>query len=199
MAVAVRLAQHPAADELLGRSPLAALVGVLLDERVPMDWAFTAPLLIARRLGADDLDVRQIAAYDERRFAALCTAKPAVHCQAAVMARRVQHLCRALVARYDGDAAGLWTGALSGAQLFERLVALPGFGPQKSRVFVAVLGKQYGIRPEGWREAAGVYGEDGVRLSAADVTGPESLEAVRVARSAMRDTARRGRTTVPVR
>ncbi|GAA3056926.1 HhH-GPD-type base excision DNA repair protein [Kitasatospora albolonga] len=199
MAVAVRLAQRPAADELLGRSPLAALVGVLLDERVPLDWAFTAPLLIARRLGTDGLDVRRIAACDPGRFASLCRADPAVHSQPAAMARKVQHLCKALVARYDGEVTGLWAGARSGAEVYDRLLALPGFGPQKSRVFVALLGKRYGIRPEGWREAAGVYGEDGVRLSAADVTGPESLAAVIAARSAMRDGARRARAAATAR
>jgi len=191
MATKVHLAQRPEADELLGRSPLAALVGMLLDQQVPMEWAFSGPYTIARRLGADDLDAHEIAAYDPERFAALLSEKPAVHRFPGSMAKRIQQLCRFLVENYDGDAERIWREAESGKELFERLHALPGFGRQKAQIFVALLGKQYGVRPEGWREAAGEYGEEGSYRSVADVTGPESLAKVRAFKAAMKTASKR--------
>jgi uncharacterized HhH-GPD family protein len=179
MATKVHLAQRPEADELLGRSPLAALVGMLLDQQIPMEWAFSGPYTIARRLGADDLDAHEIAACDPERFAALLSEKPAVHRYPGSMAKRVQQLSRYLVENYDGDAERVWKGVDGGKELFKRLNALPGFGKQKAQIFLALLGKQYGIRPDGWREAAGAYGEEGSHRSVADITGPESLAKVR--------------------
>ncbi|MCX4747971.1 Fe-S cluster assembly protein HesB [Kitasatospora sp. NBC_01287] len=179
MSVSLHLAQQPDADALLSRSPLAALVGMLLDQQVPMEWAFAGPLAIARRLGGDDLDAREIAAYDPDAFAALLSAKPAVHRYPGSMAKRVQQLCQYLIEHYDGDASALWRGAADGKELLARLTALPGFGAQKSQIFLALLGKQFGVRPTGWRAAAGPYGEDGCHRSVADITDPESLAAVR--------------------
>ncbi|AUY50914.1 HhH-GPD-type base excision DNA repair protein [Streptomyces sp. CB01881] len=179
MNVTVRLAQQPEADALLGRSALAALVGMLLDQQVPMEWAFTGPLTIAQRLGRDDLDAHEIAVYSPEEFVALLSEKPAVHRYPVAMAKRVQQLCQFLVAQYDGDATGIWRDAKSGRELLSRLNALPGFGKQKSQIFLALLGKQYGVQPEGWREAAGTYGEEGSYHSVADITSPESLEKVR--------------------
>jgi uncharacterized HhH-GPD family protein len=175
----IRLAQSPEADELLGRSPLAALVGMLLDQQVPMEWAFAGPYTIARRMGRDDLDAGEIAAYDPEEFAALLSAKPAVHRYPGSMAKRVQAVCRYLVDHYDGDAAALWRDVPTGREVFDRLLALPGFGRQKAQIFLALLGKQFDVTPEGWREAAGAYGEAGSFRSAADITGPESLAKVR--------------------
>ncbi|WP_236241936.1 HhH-GPD-type base excision DNA repair protein [Streptomyces sp. CC228A] len=200
---AIRLAQQPEADALLSRSPLAALVGMLLDQQVPMEWAFAGPYTIAQRLGTDDLDAHTIAAHDPEGFAALLSAKPAVHRYPGSMAGRIQQLCQYLVDEYDGDAAAVWTGAGSGKDLLARLQALPGFGKQKAQIFLALLGKQYGVRPDGWREAAGPYGEAGAYRSAADITGPESLAKVRAykqeakraakeAKSAQADTAAKG-------
>ncbi|MFE3252063.1 HhH-GPD-type base excision DNA repair protein [Streptomyces sp. NPDC059209] len=179
MSTTIRIAQQPEADELLGRSPLAALVGMLLDQQVPMEWAFSGPYAIAVRMGGDDLDAHAIAAYDPEAFAALLSEKPAVHRYPGSMAKRVQQLCQFLVAHYDGDAAAVWKDAGTGAQLFKRLTQLPGYGKQKSQIFLALLGKQYGVRPEGWREAAGAYGDEGSYRSAADITGPETLAKVR--------------------
>ncbi|WP_280691025.1 HhH-GPD-type base excision DNA repair protein [Kitasatospora sp. GAS204B] len=179
MPVSLHLAQQPDADELLGRSPLAALVGMLLDQQVPMEWAFTGPLTIAQRLGTDDLDARRIAGYDPDAFAALLSEKPAVHRYPGSMAKRIQQLCQYLVEHYDGAAAAVWQDAADGMDLLARLKALPGFGAQKSQIFLALLGKQFGVRPPGWREAAGPYGEDGSHRSVADITGPESLGQVR--------------------
>ncbi|MFJ7207727.1 HhH-GPD-type base excision DNA repair protein [Streptomyces sp. NPDC098789] len=179
MDITMRLAQQPEADALLGRSPLAALVGMLLDQQVPMEWAFTGPYTIARRMGADDLDAHAIAAHDPDAFAALLSEKPAVHRYPASMAKRVQQLCAYLVEHYDGDAAAVWTGVGTGAELLRRLKELPGFGEQKAKIFLALLGKRLDVRPQGWRRAAGDYGDAGVYRSAADITGPESLAKVR--------------------
>jgi uncharacterized HhH-GPD family protein len=179
MDVTLRLAQRPEADTLLGRSPLALLIGMLLDQQVPMEWAFTGPHTIAQRLGRNDLDAHEIAAYDPDSFAALLSAKPAVHRYPGSMAKRTQQLCQYIVDHYDGDAAALWRDVRTGGEALSRLNALPGFGRQKSQIFLAMLGKRLGVRPGGWREAAGPYGEEGSYRSVADITGPESLEQVR--------------------
>jgi uncharacterized HhH-GPD family protein len=186
----IHLAQQPDADELLGRSPLAALVGMLLDQQVPMEWAFTGPYTIAQRLGGDDLDAAQIEAYDPDAFAELLKQKPAVHRYPGSMAKRIQQLCQYLVEEYDGDASAIWRDAATGAELLARLKALPGFGVQKAQIFLALLGKQFDVRPKGWREAAGSYGEQGSYRSAADITGPESLARVRAHKQEMKRAAK---------
>lgn len=144
-----------------------------------MEWAFSGPYTIATRMGADDLDAGAITAYDPEAFAELLKEKPAVHRYPGSMAKRIQSLCAFLVEEYGGDAAAVWTGAASGAELLGRLQALPGFGEQKAKIFLALLGKQFGVRPKGWREAAGAYGEAGCFRSVADITGPDSLVKVR--------------------
>ncbi|KJK35880.1 Fe-S cluster assembly protein HesB [Streptomyces variegatus] len=179
MDVTLHLAQDPEADALLGRSPLAALVGMLLDQQVPMEWAFKGPATIARRLGTDDLDAHEIAAHEPEAFAALLSQKPAVHRYPGSMAKRIQQLCRYLVEHYDGDAEAVWKDVGTGKDLLKRLAELPGFGKQKAQIFLALLGKQLGVRPTGWREAAGSYGEPDSFRSVADITGPESLVKVR--------------------
>lgn len=175
----LRLAQQTEADALLTRSPLAALTGMLLDQQIPMEWAFTGPYTVAQRLGHDDLDAHEIAEYDPEAFVALFSEKPAVHRYPGSMATRVQQLCQYLVEHYDGDASAVWRDVDDGKELLERLDALPGFGKQKAQIFLALLGKQFGVTPKGWREAAGAYGEEGSHRSVADITGPESLEKVR--------------------
>ncbi|MGI5196741.1 HhH-GPD-type base excision DNA repair protein [Streptomyces sp. CA-288835] len=190
MDVTLHLAQQPEADELLGRSPLAALVGMLLDQQIPMEWAFAGPYTIAQRLGADDLDAHEIAAYDPEAFATLLATKPAVHRYPGSMATRIQQLCQYLVEHYDGDAAALWKDAASGTELLNRLNSLPGFGTQKSQIFLALLGKQLGVRPDGWREAAGAYGAPESFRSVADITGPESLAKVRAHKQELKAAAK---------
>ncbi|GHB11063.1 HhH-GPD-type base excision DNA repair protein [Streptomyces thermodiastaticus] len=179
MDVDLHLAQDPDADALLSRSALAALIGMLLDQQIPMEWAFKGPATIARRMGTQDLDAHEIVAFEPETFAQLLSDKPAVHRYPAAMAKRIQQLCRYLVEHYDGDAEAIWRDADSGPELLRRLQELPGFGKQKARIFVALLGKQLGVRPEGWRQAAGAYGEEGAYRSVADITGPESLARVR--------------------
>jgi uncharacterized HhH-GPD family protein len=194
MDTTLRLAQQPEADALLSRSPLALLIGMLLDQQVPMEWAFSGPYTIAQRLGRDDLDAREIAAYDPDAFAALLSTKPAVHRYPGSMAKRIQQLCQYLVDHYDGDAAAIWRDVRTGKELLDRLTALPGFGKQKSQIFLALLGKQFGVRPEGWREAAGPYGEEGSYRSVADITGPESLEKVRAYKQQAKRAAKKAAT-----
>jgi uncharacterized HhH-GPD family protein len=190
MDVTLHLAQDPEADALLGRSPLAALVGMLLDQQIPMEWAFKGPATIARRMGVEDLDAHDIASRDPEEFATLLAGKPAVHRYPGSMAGRVQKLCQYLVEHYDGDAEALWRDAGSGRELLRRLEELPGFGRQKARIFVALLGKRLGVRPEGWREAAGDYGEPDSFRSVADITGPESLAKVRAHKQEMKAAAK---------
>ncbi|MGI5251483.1 HhH-GPD-type base excision DNA repair protein [Actinacidiphila glaucinigra] len=179
MATTLHLAQQPEADALLSRSPLAALVGMLLDQQIPMEWAFSGPWTIAQRMGRDDLDCGEIAAYDPEAFSELLSQKPAVHRYPGSMAKRVQQLCQYLVEHYDGDAGAVWRNVSDGRELLTRLNELPGFGKQKAQIFLALLGKQLGVTPEGWREAAGAYGDRDSHRSVADITGPESLGKVR--------------------
>ncbi|WP_210593732.1 HhH-GPD-type base excision DNA repair protein [Streptomyces sp. GESEQ-35] len=190
MDVTLHLAQDPEADALLGRSPLAALTGMLLDQQVPMEWAFKGPATIAQRMGADDLDAHDIAARDPEAFAALLSEKPAVHRYPGSMAKRIQQLCQYLVEHYDGDAEAVWKGVDSGTELLKRLQDLPGFGKQKAQIFLALLGKQLGVAPKGWREAAGAYGEVESFRSVADITGPESLAKVRAHKQEMKAAAK---------
>ncbi|MEG8276156.1 HhH-GPD-type base excision DNA repair protein [Streptomyces sp. AHA2] len=195
MDVTLHLAQDPEADALLGRSPLAALIGMLLDQQVPMEWAFKGPATIAQRLGADDLDAHEIAAQEPEAFAALLSQKPAVHRYPGSMAKRIQQLCQYLVEHYDGDAEAVWKDAGTGRELLRRLAELPGFGKQKAQIFLALLGKQLGVRPTGWREAAGSYGEADSFRSVADITGPESLTKVRAYKQEMKATAKAAKQT----
>jgi uncharacterized HhH-GPD family protein len=175
----VTIAQDPAADELLSRDPLALVVGMMLDQQFPMERAFAAPRLLADRLGVDTLDPAALADADPEELTKIFRGPPALHRYPGSMAARTQELCRLLVERYGGRADAVWLDAPDGATLLRRLGELPGFGAQKSKIFLALLGKQLGVTPPGWREAAGVYGEDGSHRSVADITGVESLAEVR--------------------
>jgi uncharacterized HhH-GPD family protein len=180
----ISLPIDPEANALLNNDPLALLTAMLLDQQIPMEWAFGGPFTIATRLGRTGLDAHEIASYDPEAFAALLSDKPAVHRYPGSMAKRIQQLCRFLVEHYDGDAAAIWTGVEDGKILFKRLNELPGFGKQKAQIFTALLGKQFGAAPDGWREAAGSYGDEGSFRSVADITGPDSLVKVRAFKQA---------------
>ena len=174
----LRLAGDPAADALLGANPFALLVGMLLDQQVPMETAFAGPKKIADRMGG--FDATAIADHDPDKFADMCSERPAVHRFPGSMAKRIQALAQIIVDRYDGDAAALWrTGDPDGPELLRRVKALPGFGEQKARIFLALLGKQYAVTPTGWRTAAGEYGKAGTHISVADIVDADSLEQVR--------------------
>ena len=181
----LQLTQDPVADALLSDDPFALLVGMLLDQQIAMEVAFAGPKKIADRLGG--LDARLIADADPETFAAVCAQTPAVHRFPGSMAKRVQDLAREIVERYHGDTAGLWTeGDPDGPEVLRRLKALPGFGEQKARIFLALLGKQYGVTPKGWRAAAGDYGRDGTHMSVADVVDKGSLDQVRAYKKKMK-------------
>ena len=174
----LQLVQDPEADALLESNPFALLVGMLLDQQIPLEVAFAGPKKIADRMGG--VDAREIADYDPDKFAALCAERPAVHRFPGSMAKRIQALAQIVVDRYGGEAAGVWSaGDPDGAEVLQRLKELPGFGDQKARIFLALLGKQYGVTPKGWREAAGDYGKAGSHLSVADIVDAGSLEKVR--------------------
>lgn len=185
----LQLAQDPAADELLEENPLALLIAMLLDQQIPMEVAFAGPKKIADRIGG--IDAHQIAEYDPDKFVALCSERPAIHRFPGSMAKRVQVLAQEVVDEYDGRAENIWkAGDPNGAELLKRLKALPGFGEQKAKIFVALLGKQYGVEPKDWRKAAGNYGEKGTHLSVADVVDAESLGLVRAHKKEMKAAAK---------
>jgi len=167
----------PEADGLLASEPLALLIGMLLDQQVPMEWAFGAPARLKDRLGGR-LDAATIAEMDPDELAAVFKGPPALHRFPGSMAKRTQALCAALVASYDGRAEVLWEGAATGSELLRRLKALPGFGDEKARIFLAVLGKRLGVQPPGWEEAAVPFSDER-RRSVADAVSPEALEEVR--------------------
>lgn len=172
----LQIAQDPQADALLSSDPFALLTGMLLDQQFPMERAFAGPAKIAERFGT--LDPAAIAGADPEAFADLCATPPAVHRYGRSMAGRIQQLARAVVDDYDGDTARIWTTARTGRELFDRLHALPGFGEQKAKIFVALLAKQLGVKPPGWTTVCGDYSRKGYR-SVADVVDPESLQRVR--------------------
>ncbi|AQA04050.1 Fe-S cluster assembly protein HesB [Mycobacterium sp. MS1601] len=189
----LQLVQEPAADALLTENPMALLVGMLLDQQFPMEAAFAGPKKIADRIG--DVDAALIAGYDPDKFVALCSETPAIHRFPGSMAKRVQALAQQVVDEYGGDAAAIWTdGNPDGREVLQRIKRLPGFGDQKARIFLALLGKQYGFTGAGWREAAGDYGPDGTFKSVADVRDQESLDKVRsykkAAKAAAKDKAK---------
>jgi uncharacterized HhH-GPD family protein len=164
------------ADGLLNEDGTALLIGMLLDQQVPMEWAFTGPATLRKRLG--HLDARKIAAMAVDEFVAVCAEKPAIHRFPGAMGKRIHQVCTVLADEYDGTASNIWKDVDSGAELYRRLHALPGYGEEKAKIFVAILAKTQGVRPDGWQQAAGKFGDE-VPRSVADIDGPESLAKVR--------------------
>jgi len=189
----MHLATTDAANTLLADDPLALLIGMLLDQQIPMEKAFTSPQVLAERMGTARLDAQAIADADPDRLEELFRQSPALHRFPAAMAKRVQELCRALVERFDGQPARVWSEADSGAELVRRLSGLPGFGEQKAKIFTALLGKQFQVRPAGWREAAGSYGDEGSFRSVADVVDADSLVKVRAFKQQQKAAAKAAR------
>lgn len=183
------LAQDPEADAVLRANPLALLIGMLLDQQFPMERAFASPALLTERLGGP-LTAAGIAEYDTEALVAAFTGPPALHRYPRSMAERVQGLCRQLVEDWGGEAERLWADAGSGREVLANLQSLPGFGKQKAQIFTALLGKQRGVQPEGWREAAGSYGDEGSRRSIADVVDPVTLGEVRDFKQAQKKAAK---------
>jgi uncharacterized HhH-GPD family protein len=166
------------ADRLLSDNGLALLIGMLLDQQVPMEWAFRGPLELQRRLGQSALDAAAIADMDPDKFTSYFTDKPALHRYPGSMAGRVHQLCVYLVEHHGGRAEDVWEGAADAADAFARIKALPGYGEQKAKILLAILGKRLGVAPAGWETYAGDYGKPGHR-SIADVDGPGAIEKVR--------------------
>ncbi|MDQ0145753.1 putative HhH-GPD family protein [Pseudarthrobacter niigatensis] len=182
----------PAADKLLSEDDFALLTGMLLDQQVTMESAFAGPEKIRTRLGS--LKPEAIATHDPAAFVEMFKERPAVHRFPGSMAARVQALAAAVQDEWDGETAAIWTkGSPDGAEVLRRLKALPGFGEQKAKIFLALLGKQRGLKASGWREAAGHYGDDGAYLSVADIVDPESLAKVRASKQAAKAAAKAGK------
>lgn len=184
------LSTEQPADEFLRRDPLALLIGMLLDQQIPMERAFVAPYRLAERLGVDRLDAAAIAAHDPDQLAEIFATPPALHRFPGSMAARTQKLCELVTQAYDGDASAVWANVSSGAELVSRLGTLPGFGKAKAKIFAALLAKQLGVTPPGWREATGDYGEDGTYRSVADIVDQDSLQKVRAHKQAMKAAAK---------
>lgn len=185
--MAIQIAQDPAADELLTNNPFALLVGMMLDQQYPMEHAFAGPQKVLSRFGS--FDPAAIAAADPEDFAAICSTPPAIHRYPGSMAARLQEVARIVVEEYDGDASRIWTDAADGKDVAKRVQALPGFGAQKVKIFVALLAKQLGVRPDGWEKVAGDYALDGFR-SVADVVDGASLQKVRDHKKEMKAAAK---------
>jgi uncharacterized HhH-GPD family protein len=171
------LAQEADADKLLSEDPLALLIGMVLDQQIPLEWAFKGPLMLRDRLGG--LDATDIAKRDPEELGKVFAERPALHRYPGSMAKRVHELCTRIVEEYDGDPAAVWTTATTGEQLYKGIRNLPGFGEQKARIFVALLGKQLDVQPRGWQQAAGEYGKKGSYMSVADIVDGASLGRVR--------------------
>jgi uncharacterized HhH-GPD family protein len=189
----LQIAQEEKADRLISEDPLALLIGMVLDQQIPLERAFSSPLDLKTRLGGR-LDASEIADMDPERLAQIFAARPALHRFPAANAKRVQEVCRIVVDEYGGHAAAVWTAAADGEDLYRRVKALPGFGEQKARIFIGLLGKQLGIEVPGWREAAGRFGQPGTFVSVADIVDRESLGRVRAYKQQMKAAAKQAAT-----
>ena len=174
--MAIHITGDEHADRVLTDSPFALLVGMMRDQQYPMEHAFRGPAKVQMRFGS--FEPAAIAAADPEEFRALASTPPAIHRFPGSMAVRLQEVARIVEEQYGGDASRLWTEAADARELMKRLQALPGFGQQKARIFVALLAKQFGVRPDGWEQQVGAYAEDGYR-SVADVVDADSLQKVR--------------------
>jgi uncharacterized HhH-GPD family protein len=187
--VPIALPVSPEANDLLSRNALALLIGMLLDQQVPLERAFSAPADLVARLGHEPT-ARELADFGPDELVAIFSQRPALHRYPKAMAARVQALARLVVEEYDGDAGALWAGAATGAGLRQRVEALPGFGAVKAQIFTALLGKQLGVRPPGWREASGPFGEQGSYVSVADIVDEDSLARVRAYKQSLKAAAK---------
>ena len=183
------LSTDEAADQLLSEDPLALLIGMVLDQQIPLERAFKSPYDLQQRLGGP-LDVASLAAMDPEALADVFGEKPALHRFPRSMAGRVQELCAIVEAEYGGDPAAIWTSAADGTELLSNVKGLPGFGEQKARIFIALLGKQLGVRPPGWEKAASPFGDAGTFRSVADIDSPEALAKVRQYKQKMKAAAK---------
>jgi uncharacterized HhH-GPD family protein len=187
--VALSLPIDAKANDLLARDPLALVVGMVLDQQIPLEKAFSSPYDLVQRLGHEPT-AHELAGYDTDALIEIFAQRPALHRFPKAMAVRVQEACQLIVDRYDGDVARLWAEARDGKELLKRVSELPGFGRQKAQIFVALLGKQYGVQPKGWREAAGEFGAAGSYKSVADIVDGDSLVKVRAYKQQLKAAAK---------
>ncbi len=189
--IALHITGDDQADALLSRDPLALLIGMVLDQQVTIEKAFSSPADLLQRLGGKGpLNAATIAGMDPEELGDIFRERPALHRYPGSMAGRVQAVCRVVADDYGNKADNIWKGVQSGAELLDRLRTLPGFGEQKAKIFAALLGKQLGVCPEGWRKVTTPYGKEGSSLSVADITDPESLLKVRATKKAMKAKAK---------
>lgn len=163
-------------DKLLNSNGTALLIGMLLDQQVPMEWAFNGAYTLKQRLG--HLNPRSIAAMDPDEFLSVCLEKPAIHRFPKAMAQRIQGMCAIIGEKYNNKGENIWNDVQTGDELFARLRELPGFGEEKAQIFIALLGKRFDVRPTGWKKAAGVFSDSHPR-TVADITSPDTLLKVR--------------------
>ena len=185
MSVTLPVTGEPEADDFLASDPLALVIGMLLDQQIPMDRAFVAPYRLRERLGGKPFDAATVATLPPDELEKVFRTPPALHRFWGSMGKRTQALCQYLVDNYDGDAAAVWADPQSGAELLARVQALPGFGDEKAKIFTALLAKRFGVRPDGWEQATSPFSDDEPR-SIADVDSPENLERVRAWKKAKR-------------
>ena len=188
-ALKLPLSGDTAADKLLEKDALALLIGMVLDQQIPLERAFKSPADLKERMGGV-LDAKEIAESDPDMLAKVFAQPPALHRFPASMAKRVQEMCRIVVDQYDGRGANVWKTAKTGADLLANVKALPGFGDQKAKIFVALLGKRLGVQPKGWAEAAGDFGAPGTFKSVADIDSPDALLRVRAYKQEMKAKAK---------
>jgi uncharacterized HhH-GPD family protein len=192
----LHLSGNPEADALLSADPLALVIGMVLDQQIRLEQAFAAPATLKERLGGS-LDATAIAAMDPGALAEVFSVRPALHRFPGSMAKRVHELCVVVTSDYGGDAAKIWKSAKDGKQLFANVKALPGFGDQKARIFVALLGKQLGVRPPGWEDVSTPFSESGSHRSVADIVDAHSMATVRDYKLAMKAKAKAAAGTAP--
>jgi uncharacterized HhH-GPD family protein len=187
--VTIKMPVEPAANELLSRSPLALLIAMILDQQVPLERAFSAPYDLATRLGHEPT-AEELADFDPDALSSIFSERPALHRYPKAMAARVQDVARLIVEEYGGDTAALWSTAATGAELYKRVAGLSGFGPQKAKIFVAMLGKQLGVRPPGWESVSAPFSDGGSFLSVADIVDEDSLGRVRAYKQSLKAAAK---------
>jgi uncharacterized HhH-GPD family protein len=124
-------------DDRLRDDPNAALLGLLYDQRVRAEFAFTGPLRLKDRLG--HLDMAKIAEMDFDAFQEQFAEKPAVHRFTNKMAENTQKVAAMIAEEYDGNAANLWNDGADLATIEKRVKDFPGFGPAKASKIKYVL------------------------------------------------------------
>ena len=174
------LTTEPSANAYIAAEPLGLLVGLVLHQQIPTEKAFHSPLVLRDRLGRD-LEAADLAAVDPEALEAVFKEKPALHRFPGSMAKRVQAVCEHLVSEYDGSVEGLWTNVKSADQLMERLLAIPGFGEYKARIYLGLLAKRFEVKPRGYTKYLPTW------PSIVDVQSPDDLADLKARKKAWKE------------